>query len=113
MIEVKIKNYDKHLLTNTFFVFSFFFHIKIKLYFTTFNNTFKFLDDELMRINRIVKYSHDKFDEHYQRHWLGFIRFQGRIIKVNANYGCFITLRSYEKLPENLRVSLLNFNFDF
>lgn len=47
-------------------------------------------------------------DLYYQRRWLGVIRFQGKIVKVNANYGCFMTAHSYEKLPENLKVNILN-----
>jgi hypothetical protein len=44
-----------------------------------------------------------KPDLYYQRKWLGYIRYQGRIIKVNANYGCFMSTSSFEKLPENLK----------
>lgn len=58
----------------------------------------------MKRINRIIKYGKTKHEEHYKRKWLGHIRFHGSLFKVNANYGCFITINSYEKLPENLRV---------
>jgi hypothetical protein len=51
-----------------------------------------------------LKQYQSKFDDHYQRNWLGFIRFKGSVVKVNANYGCFATIKSFEKIPENLRV---------
>ena len=43
---------------------------------------------------------------HYQRKYLGLIRFQNRIVKINANYGCFATASSFLKLPENIKNEL-------
>jgi hypothetical protein len=49
---------------------------------------------------------YNKPDKFYQRKYLGLIRFQNGIVKVNANYGCFATANSFEKLPDNIRNEL-------
>ena len=47
-----------------------------------------------------------RYEEHYKREWIGFIRYQKNVVKVSRNFGCFLTLESYDNLPVNLRVSL-------
>jgi hypothetical protein len=46
-----------------------------------------------------------KPEMYYERKWLGHIRFQGRIVKISSNFGCFITSNSYESLPKTLKVT--------
>ena len=45
----------------------------------------------------------------YRPTYIGNILFNGRLVKANANYGCFMTLNSANpasaNLPDNMRVS--------
>ena len=66
---------------------------------------FYFSAEEARRIEELINNRSIKPDLHYQRKWLGYVRYQGRIIQINANYGCFISTNSFESLPENLKVS--------
>lgn len=44
----------------------------------------------------------------YKQSYMGNVLFNGKLIKANANYGCFMTMQSStasaQKIPENLRV---------
>ncbi|RNA43273.1 dynein heavy chain domain-containing 1-like [Brachionus plicatilis] len=65
-------------------------------------------DDELKRIEDAINYGTNKPDLHYKRSYLGYIRFMGRIVRINPNLACFITSNSYKKLPENLKCCIRN-----
>lgn len=49
-----------------------------------------------------------KPDLHYQRNYLGFIRFQGRIVRVCSNFGSFMTLgnESFRNMPDTFKNNL-------
>ncbi|CAF0731757.1 unnamed protein product, partial [Brachionus calyciflorus] len=63
----------------------------------------RFKEEELKRIEDAINYGPNKPDLHFKRTYLGYIRFMGRIVRINTNLACFMTTRSYEKFPENIK----------
>ena len=60
-----------------------------------------------MRINDLITYGANKPpDAYHQKQWLGYVRFQGQIVRVSKNYGIFLTANSVDSLPENLKSNL-------
>ena len=44
----------------------------------------------------------------FKPRYIGNVLFNGKLVKANANYGCFMTLsasRGHEHIPDNIRVS--------
>ena len=52
----------------------------------------------------MINYGQNRPDSFYQRKYLGYVKFQGRLIRASINYACFFTAKSIESLPENLKV---------
>lgn len=60
----------------------------------------------MKKIEDVMNYGQNKPDLYFQRKSLGFIRFQGRIVRVGVNFGSFATLRNekFQVLPEIFKV---------
>lgn len=67
-------------------------------------NLFNNKDEEIKKINDFVTYGAEKPDLHYKAKWLGYIRFQGQIIRISNSYGCFFSSENVSSLPNNLKV---------
>lgn len=52
----------------------------------------------------MINYGQNRPDSFYQRKYIGYVKFQGRLIRASINYACFFTAQSIESLPENLKV---------
>lgn len=48
------------------------------------------------------KYNHPEY--YYSRKYHGFIKYQGDLIRIQNNLGCFFTSNSIDYLPHNLKV---------
>ena len=45
----------------------------------------------------------------FKPRYIGNVLFNGKLVKANANYGCFMTLsssRGHEHIPDNIRVRI-------
>jgi len=48
------------------------------------------------------KYNHPEY--YYSRKYHGYIKYQGDLIRIQNNLGCFFTSNSIDYLPHNLKV---------
>lgn len=64
------------------------------------------LDEDIKSIHDIITYGSQRPDLLYKKKWLGYVRFQGEIVRISQNYGYFFTAQTIEPLPENLKSSL-------